>query len=59
MVDNYLEAVGVMAAIRAGIATESIRRPLNSTEVSTKIFEEKTSFQNIEKNSFESVTNSA
>ena len=35
-VDNYLEAVGVMAAIKAGIPTESVMRPLLSTKVSTE-----------------------
>jgi Protein of unknown function (DUF3326) len=43
IVDNYLEAVGVMAAIKAGITTESVRRPLPLTKVSTKIIEEQSS----------------
>jgi hypothetical protein len=38
IVDNYLEAVGVMAAIKAGITIESIQRPLNAAKVSTKVF---------------------
>jgi hypothetical protein len=33
MVDNYLEAVGVMNAIKAGVTTESVRRPLAHTTV--------------------------
>lgn len=33
MVDNYLEAVGVMNAIKAGVALESVRRPLAHTTV--------------------------
>ncbi len=33
MVDNYLEAVGVMNAIKAGVAPESVRRPLAHTTV--------------------------
>lgn len=33
IVDNYLEAVGVMAAIKSGIPTESVLRPLKSTNV--------------------------
>lgn len=37
-VDNYLEAVGVMIAIKSGITTESVLRPLNSTSVSTERF---------------------
>jgi hypothetical protein len=35
-VDNYLEAVGVMAAIKSGVTIESIQRPLNKVLVSTK-----------------------
>ena len=31
IVDNYLEAVGVMNALKAGVSVESIRRPLAST----------------------------
>lgn len=33
IVDNYLEAVGVMNAIQAGVALESVRRPLSNTNV--------------------------
>ncbi len=33
MVDNYLEAVGGMNAIKTGIAPESVRRPLAHTTV--------------------------
>ncbi len=33
IVDNYLEAVGVMNAIKAGVAPESVRRPLAHTTV--------------------------
>ncbi|MFB0556989.1 MAG: DUF3326 domain-containing protein [Dehalococcoidia bacterium] len=33
VVDNYLEAVGVMNAIKAGVAPESVRRPLAHTTV--------------------------
>lgn len=33
MVDNYLEAVGVMNAIKAGVAPETVRRPLVPTTV--------------------------
>ncbi len=35
-VNNYLEAVGVMAAIKVGIPTESVLRPLKSTKVSVE-----------------------
>ncbi len=31
IVENYWEAVGVMSALRAGIAPESVRRPLAYT----------------------------
>lgn len=34
VVDNYLEAVGVMNAIKAGVAPASVRRPLSHTVVS-------------------------
>ncbi len=33
IVDNYLEAVGVMTALKAGVSTESVRRPLPPTKV--------------------------
>lgn len=33
IVDNYLEAVGVMTALRAGVALSSVRRPLAETNV--------------------------
>ena len=38
-VDNYLEATGVMVAIKAGIPTEAVLRPLRSTKVNTEHFE--------------------
>ena len=33
LVDNYLEAIGVMSALKAGISPESVRRPLRHTNV--------------------------
>ena len=33
IVDNYLEAAGVMNAMKAGVAPESVRRPLSRTTV--------------------------
>lgn len=33
IVDNYLEAVGIMAAMKAGIAPETVRRPISYTNV--------------------------
>jgi len=33
LVDNYLEAVGVMSALKAGVSVESVRRPLRFTNV--------------------------
>jgi hypothetical protein len=33
IVENYLEAVGVMAALKAGVSVESTRRPLAQTRV--------------------------
>jgi hypothetical protein len=32
-VDNYLEAAGLLAALRSGIAVESVRRPIAATKV--------------------------
>lgn len=40
IVDNYLEAVGVMTALRAGIAIETIRRPITPTRIIRKKKEE-------------------
>jgi hypothetical protein len=34
IVENYWEAVGVMNALKAGVAPESVRRPLKNTKVS-------------------------
>ena len=36
IVENYLEAVGVMTALKAGVAVETVRRPLADTVVLTK-----------------------
>ena len=36
MVENYWEAVGVMTALKAGIAPNSLRRPLAATRVEEK-----------------------
>lgn len=33
IVENYLEAVGVMHALKAGVSLESVRRPLNKTMI--------------------------
>lgn len=33
-VDNYLEAVGVMTALRTGVSLESVRRPIGMTKLS-------------------------
>jgi hypothetical protein len=33
IVDNYLEAVGVMAAIKAGVAINTVRRPIAISEI--------------------------
>jgi len=40
VVNNYLEAVGVMAAIKSGIATDSVKRPFPSTKVVKKSFDQ-------------------
>jgi len=33
IVDNYLEAIGVMTALKAGVALPSVRRPLAATSI--------------------------
>jgi len=33
IVDNYLEAIGIMNALKSGVAPEAVRRPLSSTQV--------------------------
>ena len=40
IVENYLEAAGVLCAIRGGIALESIRRPIAHTLVTTRTFDD-------------------
>ncbi|MDA2933138.1 DUF3326 domain-containing protein [Acidobacteria bacterium AH-259-D05] len=37
IVENYWEAVGVMSALKAGIAPESVRRPLEKTTVEKRV----------------------
>jgi len=37
MVENYWEAAGVIAAMRAGIVPESVRRPLTATVVERRV----------------------
>lgn len=41
IVDNYLEAVGVMTALRAGVAIETVRRPITATRIIRKTNKEK------------------
>lgn len=36
IVENYLEAVGVMAALKGGVSVPSVRRPLAQTRVPIK-----------------------
>jgi hypothetical protein len=38
IVDNYLEAVGVMTALKAGVTLSSVRRPLPDTKVICRSF---------------------
>jgi hypothetical protein len=40
IVDNYLEAVGVMAALKAGVAVSSVRRPIPETNVTCEVLDE-------------------
>ena len=39
VVENYWEAVGVMTALKAGIAPASLRRPLAATRIEKRKFE--------------------
>lgn len=41
LVENYWEAVGVMAAIKVGLAPDSVRRPLSDTIVEYRNFRSK------------------
>ena len=43
VVENYWEAVGVMTALKAGVAPGSLRRPLAATRVETRISESRES----------------
>ncbi len=36
IVDNYLEAAGVMTTLKAGVSVPSVRRPLGQTSVVTE-----------------------
>jgi len=36
MAENYLEAVGIMTSIKAGVALSSVRRPLQETKVTSE-----------------------
>ena len=36
-VENYLEAVGVMSALKAGVLTEAVRRPVGTAEYGTEL----------------------
>ena len=40
VVDNYVEALGLMSALKAGVAVETIRRPLGGTRVAPALEEE-------------------
>ena len=42
IVDNYLEAAGVMMALKSGVSLPSVRRPLEDTVVSTEHIENET-----------------
>lgn len=51
MVDNYLEAVGVMNALRTGVSIESVRRPIAYTKVEEILAKDNSSIKKQEKNS--------
>ena len=45
VVENYLEAVGVITALKAGITLSSLHRPLASTKIEKRKFDTKRSMQ--------------
>jgi hypothetical protein len=47
IVDNYLEAVGVMNALKAGVSVESIRRPLADTRCVHSSYQNKEAQQKV------------
>ncbi|RJQ57334.1 MAG: DUF3326 domain-containing protein [Desulfobacteraceae bacterium] len=49
IVENYLEAVGIMSALKAGVAVEAVRRPLDDTNVKSNRYSTKNSDANISK----------
>lgn len=50
IVDNYLEAIGVMTAIKTGLALDTVRRPLAHTNVIPELKEEAVeNFKNVVK----------
>lgn len=53
IVENYLEAVGVMSALRAGVSVAAVRRPLAFTNVREEAAKDKREIQQL---SFESPT---
>ena len=48
IVENYWEAAGVLAAMKAGIAPESVRRPLADTKTEVRNQQEKTEVLDVE-----------
>ncbi len=50
VVENYLEAVGVINAIKAGVAPEAVRRPIRNTAVSDYMERESQVFKMTEYN---------
>jgi len=53
IVENYLEAVGVMSALRAGVSVAAVRRPLAFTNVLEEAVKDK---REIQKQPFQSTT---
>ena len=45
-VENYLEAVGVMNALKCGVTLDSVRRPISATRVTTNLDSAKTDSAN-------------
>jgi hypothetical protein len=47
IVENYLEAVGLMTALKAGVAPSAVRRPLEQTKVSQEQTKQSSVLKNV------------
>ena len=56
VVENYLEAVGIMTSLKAGVAPSTVRRPLSYTKVSCEHVNNNTGQKNIQAESSKTYT---